>query len=424
MRIVLVTQWYPPEPAKLLADWAESLTEMGHDVTVLTGFPNYPSGKLYPGFRLAAWRREVVNGVSVVRVPLYPSHDASAIRRIINYASFALSASLLGPLLIRRPHVVHVLLNPLTAIWPAWVISRLFRVPLTCEVQDIWPETLAATGMIQNRWALALVGAFANWSYRRASAIRVISRGFFSNLQSKGVHADTLHIIPNSVDVPDSESISPDPDLAQQLSLTGRFTVMFAGNMGPAQDLANVLEAAALLRKFPQVQIALVGDGVDLQRLRQIKRERSLSNVHFLGRYPVDKMPHLYALADVLLVHLRDDPLFRITIPHKTYSYMASGKPVLAAVEGDVADTIERSGAGIACRAGHPKALADAILHLYSMSPDQRRVMADNGRYAVRNSFSRETVVGQLATMLAAAVNARKEKNTKVVTESPAQGRN
>ncbi len=407
MRIVVLSQWYTPEPARLISGLAETLHEMNHDVTVLTGFPNYPTGKLYPGYRLKLWQSETINGVRVIRVPLFPSHDKSAIKRIVNYVSFAVSASLLGLFLVRRPDVIHVYHPPLTAVFPAWFLSRLLRVPLTLEIQDLWPETLAATGMVHSPRILRMVGWMAKWFYRRAAAIRVISDGFARNLQSKGIAENILHVIPNWEDAEDDASGNGCVASIAILGEGGKFRVMFAGNMGLAQDLQNVLEAAGILCNLPDIQFVLVGDGVDLDHLKQLKHDQNLNNVVFLGRYPSTEMPKLYAQADVLLVHLRDDPLFRITIPHKVYSYMASGKPVLVAAEGDVAETVTKENAGIACRPGDARVLAEAVRMLYRMSEGERQRMGTNGQRAVRDHYNRRQVVQQMEQMMAGVLRSK-----------------
>ena len=406
MRILLLTQWYPPEPQEFLAEMAQSLKALGHEVTILTGFPNWPSGEVYPGYRIKPWQRETMDGIQIVRVALYPDHSRSGFRRAVNYISFALSATILGPWLVQKPDVIHVI-PPLTVGVPAWLLSRLWRVPFTHEIQDIWPETLAATRMLNNQRALVYIGKFAKWIYRRASAIRVISPGFKANLIQKGVPAEKIHVISNWVDTDFYRPLDPDSELPVKLGLAGRFNFMYAGTMGPAQGLETVLEAAKLLDDLPQVQFVLLGDGVDRPRLQEIAHSYDLHNISFLGRYPSEAMPGMYALADVLLVHLRDDPLFRITIPHKIFTCLASGKPVLAAVEGDAAAVVESGHAGLTCPSGDPKALADVVRQFYEMSPDERNALGQNGRRAVCEAYGRSHLVGQIAAMLEAAVAGR-----------------
>ena len=402
MRVLLLTQWFPPEPQRLLLEIALSLRDAGHEVTVLTGFPNFPAGKLYPGYRLRFFQREQIEGVPVIRVPLYPDHSRSAIKRALNIASFAFSAAILGPWLIPRVDVIHVIHPPPTVALPAWILSRVKGVPFTYEIQDMWPETLRSTGMVHSERVLGWIGRFAKWAYSRAAAIRVISPGFRDNLVAKGVPAEKIHVISNWVDTDFYRPLDPDPQLAKQLGLAGRFNIMFAGMMGPAQNLETVVEAASLLDDLPDVQFVLVGDGNDVPRLRQLVERRGLANVKFLGRFPSEEMSGLYALADVLLIHLRDDPLFRITIPHKTFEYMASEKPILAAVEGDVAAVVQAAGAGLTCPQGNPKALAETVRRFHAMPAAGRQAMAANGRRVACECYARGAVTNQIVEMLQA----------------------
>lgn len=411
MRVLFLTQFYHPEPAKLLSDLTDSLQAAGKEVTVLTGFPNYPSGELYSGYKLKLFQKEEINGITVVRVPLYPYHGKSAIRRIVNYLSFAASAVFLGFWLVPRVDVIHVHHPPLTIGWSARLLGRLLRVPFTYEIQDMWPETLRASGMLNNRCVLGMLAWYAKRVYRRAAAIRVISPGFRKNLIDKGVPSEKIHVISNWVDVDFYRPMEPDAELAQSLGLTNRFNIMFAGTLGIAQELDTVLDAAELLQESPDVQFVLVGDGADAERLRKAAQDRHLRNVKFLGRFPPREMPELYALSDVLLVHLRDDPLFRITIPHKVFSCMASGKPVLAAMEGDAADVVQSAEAGLLCPNSDPRAMADTILRFHAMSPSERQMLGNNGRRAACETYARERLTQQVAEMLESVVAKSKTKS-------------
>ena len=400
MNILVITQWYPPEPGLLQQELAQTLMAHGHSVTVLTGFPNFPSGRLYPGYRIRPLQRETIAGVPVVRVPLYPEHSHSRVKRVLNYMSFALSAASLGCFVVSKPDVIFVYHPPLTSGIPAYVLSRLWRVPFVYQIQDMWPETLSATGMVTNATALRAVGRFAKLVYDKAAAICVISPGFRENLIKKRVSGEKVHVISNWVD-PDSYHVAdPDPDLARKIGLNNRFSVMFAGIIGEAQGLEVVLEAAKLLSDLKDVQFVLVGDGVALPRLRQMANDQNVNNVSFLGRFPQETMPALYALADVLLVHLKDDPLFSITIPHKTLTYLASAKPIIAAVAGDTSDVVTQAGAGIACPPSNPEALAEAVRELYYSQRSELERMGRRGRQAARTLYSREHLVSLIEAVL------------------------
>lgn len=400
MRILILTQWYPPEPALLLQELAQSLQAYGHEVTVLTGFPNYPSGRLYPGYRLQLYKREMLEGIPVVRVPLYPDHSRSGLRRALNYISFALSAAILGPWMIQRPDVIFVYHPPLTIGLPAFILSRLWRVPFVYQIQDMWPETLSATGMLRNPHILYWIGRFAQWVYEKAHSILVISPGFKRNLLDKGVPETKIFIIPNWVDTKTYYPAEPDPTLAVELGLANRFNIVYAGNIGEAQGLETVIKAAALLRDLPEVQFVLIGDGIALPRLQQMALSCGLENVKFLPRRPATDMPKIYALADALLVHLKNEPLFHITVPHKILAYLGVGKPIVAAISGDAADLVRSIGAGITCSPENPAALVAAVRQLWALSVSERQVMSERGVKAARTSYSREVLTGKIEAVL------------------------
>ena len=411
MRVLILTQWYPPEPAELMHELAQSLQKLGHQVTVLTGFPNYPSGKLYPGYRLRFYQHERLDDVPVVRVPLYPEHSRSAIRRVLNYVSFSVSSLLLAPWLMPKPDVVFVYHPPLTVGMPAYALSRLWRIPFVFQIQDLWPESLQASGMLNNDRILGWSKAFADRVYQWAAAICVISPGFRENLISKGVPAEKIHVISNWVDTEAYYPAEVDSDLGEILGFSNQFNVMYAGNIGEGQGLETLVEAAALVDEALRIQVMVVGDGIALPRLKKFVEERGIDNVRFLGRFPQQDMPAMYALTDILLVHLKDDPLYRITIPHKIFSYMASGKPVLAAVAGDAAAVIADAGAGLTCPPSDPQRMAQRLNQFAAMPDAERQMMADRGLDAVRRLYSREVLVGKIEGVSSVCSKWRESKN-------------
>jgi glycosyltransferase involved in cell wall biosynthesis len=306
----------------------------------------------------------------------------------------------LGPALSPRVDIIHVIHPPLTIGFAAWTISRWHRVPFTYEIQDMWPETLVATGMVRQAWILKLIGWFALWVYSRATCIRVISPGFRRNLLSKGVSPSKVHVISNWVDTDFYRPVPSDRRVMERLGFTCKFVVLYAGTIGPAQGLDCIVEAAGQLCDLPDVFFAVFGEGIDRELLATKASARGLNNIRFYGFWPPDQMPGIYALADVLLIHLRDNPLFQITIPHKTFVYMAVGKPVLAAVSGDVADVITTAKAGITCAPDRPEALAESVRKLRAMSHEELTQMGLNGRSAAETSFGRKQLVASVASML------------------------
>lgn len=422
MRILILSQWYPPEPASIPHAMACNLVERGHQVLSLTGFPNYPSGKIYPGYRQRLWKREEIDGVQVLRLPLYPDHSRSGVCRALNFLSFAASASLLGPALSGPADVMWAYHPPLTIGLPAWWIDLLRRIPFVYDVKDMWPETLVATGMTRSRMVFALLGRLAEFIYSRAAAIVVPSPGFKRNLIAKGVPADKIHVIPNWADEDLYRPVPLDQALADKYGFAGRFNVVFAGNMGFAQALDTVVEAAQQLSDLPEVQFVFIGDGVDEARLRQMVVQHQVGNVRFLGRQPAKRMPHFFALADVLLVHLKRDPLFEITIPSKTLAYMACGRPILMAVAGDAADVVRDAGAGLICAPQDSKALADAVRTLYAIPAAERERMGQAGREAFLNHYTRRVLMDRYEVLFGDIVRARRSRHTDSTNNKGDQG--
>ncbi len=393
MRILVLSQWYDPEPNFKGHILGNDLQARGHHVTAITGFPNYPGGKVYTGYRIR-WRRwEERDGVRVLRVPLYPSHDSSGVRRAVNYLSFAASASLFGPALCGPADVMWVYHPPLTVGIPASWIGLLRRIPFVYEIQDMWPETVMASGFMSNGLAIRWLDKLAHFVYRQAAAISVISPGFKRNLVSKGVPAQKIHVIPNWADEEIYRPVARDSALGERFELCGHFNVMFAGNMGPAQALHHVLEAATLLKDLPDVQFVLIGDGIDLPHLQAQAQRCGLDNVRFIPRQPATAMPGFFAWGDALLVQLRNDPLYHMTIPSKTLAYMACGRPILCAVPGDGADVVRQAGAGLICPLEDPAALAQAVRDLHAMPADQREAMGQAGRQAFLANYTRAVLV-------------------------------
>jgi len=411
MRVLLFTQWFPPEPQKLLFELALSLKEQGHSVTVLTGLPNYPIGKLYPGYKYRLWQKEEMDGLHVIRVPLYPDHSRNGFLRAINFISFSVASIILGPFIIPKVDIIHVIHPPITMGLAAWIISRIQKIPFTYEIQDMWPETLAATKMVQKQWILDLVGEFAKWVYDRAAGIRVISEGFRDNLISKGVPSNKIHVISNWVD---PNFYTPKPkkkELELELGFTQKFVFTYAGTIGPAQEIHTLLNAAELIRDIPNILIAIFGEGIDREILTKEASRRGLDNIHFYGYISAPQMSEIYALSDVLLIHLKSDPLFKITIPHKTFVYMAVEKPILAAVEGDVEKIISEVGAGITCPPSQPELMADSMRKFYTTSTENLAQMGRRGRLAAETYYARENLTRKVSLLLQKIVDENTDRN-------------
>ena len=387
----MLTQWFDPEPAFKGLLFARALRDAGHEVQVITGFPNYPGGTLYPGYRVRWRQREILDGIAVLRVALYPSHDSSALGRVFNYVSFAASATLAGLTTRFQPDVAYVYHPPLTVGVAAAVVGLFRRVPFVYDVQDLWPDTLQATGMFRNRAGIKIIGWAADWVYRRAAVVVAQSPGFRQRLLARGVPERKLRLIRNWCD----EAALSRRATLDTSRLSGRFNVVFAGNMGKAQGLEAVLAAADLVRaQAPDVQFVFVGGGTDVELLRA--RAAALENVLFVPRLPTDQVGTLLDAADVLLVHLRRSTLFSITLPSKIQAYLFQGKPILVAVDGDASDLVREAGAGVIATPEDPADIARAVLELRALAPEARAAMGQRGRDYYLQHLSVDTGVSEM----------------------------
>ena len=380
IRVLLLTQWFDPEPTFKGLVFARELVRQGFEVEVLTGFPNYPGGKVYPGYKINMLQREVVDGVQVTRVPLYPNHGQSAVKRVLNYASFAASALVYGLFMAKRADVIYAYHPPLTVGITASLIRLFRRIPVVYDIQDMWPDTLRATGMINNQRALNVVEAVCQWVYRSVDHIVVLSPGFKRLLVQRGVPATKVDVIYNWAD--EVALAVPQGQLPADFPGAERFRIVFAGNMGKAQALDTVLDAAALLQaRGSRVCFVMLGGGVEVSRLKQSAVDLKLLNVVFLPPVPMAEVGTLLHAADALLVHLRKDPLFEITIPSKTQAYMSVGKPLLMAVNGDAAVLVSQSGSGVVAESENAETLSKAAEELAAQAPEQLDLMGQRAQH-------------------------------------------
>jgi len=397
MKILIVTQYFWPEDCRI-NDLALGLLDRGHEVTVYTGKPNYPGGRFFPGYGFFGQVVENYQGVRVIRAPLIPRGDGGTLRLVLNYFSFAFLASLLAPLRCPGPYDVILVYepSPVTVGLPALALKWSKNVPVLFWVQDLWPETLSATGAIRSRWILGLVGRLVRFIYRHCSLVLAQSKAFAPYLQAQGVPEARIRYFPNSAEAL-YQPVAVDPQASERRLMPEGFRVMFAGNIGAAQDFETILAAAERLRESRDIHWIVVGNGRLADWVeREIERRGLRDTVHLLGRHPVESMPSFFALADVMLVTLKNEPIFALTIPSKIQSYLACGRPIVAALDGEGARVIEESGAGVAVKAGDAAALAQAVLKLYRMPTPEREAMGLHGREYFRRHFERSLLLSRL----------------------------
>jgi glycosyltransferase involved in cell wall biosynthesis len=402
MRILIVGQYFPPEPVPLLGDLARGLRELGHDMTVLTGFPNYPYGRIYDGYRLRIYQREVQDGIHLVRVPIFPDHSYSKLKRSLNYASFAISATTLGPFLTGRfDRILVFQTSPVTMGIPAVVLRWLRGGRLLWWVQDLWPDTLEASEIGLGPQLMRALRWMVKTIYHHCDLVLVESPGFVPRILELGVRPDRVVYLPNWAEDTYGNS-AYDHEFATAEGIQAGFNVIFAGTVGVAQNLEVVLRTAALLRGDPDVRFVIIGDGAMYGAMVDLARQLNLQNVVFKGRRPASQMPKFFATAGALLVHLRRAPLFAINVPSKLQSYLASGRPVLAALEGVGAQIVQDAHGGIVCDPDDPQALRDAVRRLRDMPKRDREVMGMNARQYYEANFARGLILSRLNELLGA----------------------
>lgn len=394
MNVLIVSQYFWPE-SFLINSLAVDLVNRGHDVAVLTGLPNYPGGKLFSGYGYLN-HQEDYHGVKIHRVPLVPRGRGGGLRLVLNYLSFAVSASFCGPLLLRRQEFDLIFVfepSPITVGIPALLLKRIKSAPVVFWVQDLWPESLSATGAVTSRMLLASVERLVRYIYRRCDRILIQSRSFFDSVVQKGGSPDRILYFPNSAD---TIFHTPLP-AAGNSSLPDGFRIMFAGNIGAAQDLGTVISAAKMLQNYKDIHWIIIGDGrMGGWAEAEVLKQGLSDNFHFLGRHPVESMPAFFAQADSLLVTLKKEPIFALTIPAKVQSYLACGRPIIAALDGEASRIIEEAGAGFACPAEDPDSFARAVLKMYKATKSEREEMGLKGRAYYEANFDREMLCGRL----------------------------
>jgi len=406
MHILLISMFYKPEPVARPHDLALALHKYGHRVSVITAFPSYPQGSIYPNYKARSAKWEEIDGIRVLRVPHLVDRSRSAIRRILSYVSFSFSAVYYGLLKIKKPDVVWTCQIGL----PGVLMSKLRNIPLVHDVQDLWPEWGRTTNLGIRTGLYRLLEAQERMIYQIAKVIVTITEGFKQELIRKGANPARIEIIPNWANDEVFRPLKPDPELAQKEGFSGFFNVVYIGNVGAAQALGIVLDAADLLRDSPDICFVIIGDGVERAELENHAHEMGLTNVRFLGSRPQNAVADYMALADVLLLHLQRDKVYEITLPSKTFGYMASGRPILAAAEGEVANLISRYGAGVVCPPEDAEALAQKVRQMRTMPAAQLEQMGWAGYQAVSTDYSRASLGKKYSTIFDDAVKSFQEK--------------
>jgi glycosyltransferase involved in cell wall biosynthesis len=397
MKILYVSQYFPPEmgaPAARVAELARYWVQDGHEVTVLTGFPNHPTGVVPAEYRSKIRRlvmRENLDGVSVVRTWLFPFPNRKAYERILNYSSFCASASTTG-MFVSRPDVLIATSPQLLVGLSGWWLARTKRVPFVFEVRDLWPESLAAVGMgnpdsMLNR----LLSSVAGFLYKRSEHIVVVTAAFKEYLiQNWRLSPEKISIVENGVE---SDLFSPrvnNADLRTELGGEGKFVVAYIGTMGMAHGLETLVQAATELQKTaPDVLFLMVGEGSDKERVINRARSQGLTNMRFVGQQPRERVPEFISVSDACLVLLKKAELFKTVIPTKMLEFMSCARPVILGVDGQARKILDQARAGVYVEPENAAALVQVITRL-AANPVLRETLGRNGRRHIVEHFTRQ----------------------------------
>ena len=398
MKVLVWSQYFWPENFHINAV-VRSLHAQGLEVTVLTGKPNYPEGKIFDGYRATGIQREEYSGIEVIRIPIRQRSKNSGKGIIFNYLSFIASGYLLAPFALRGREFDAVFVyapSPLLQALPAIFISWLKRAPLVLWVQDIWPDSLVATGFIKSRWILRMVGLAVRYIYQYSDSILIQSEGFRASVERWTNNKERIRFFPNSAEdtSPDLTKLAIDVQLANEVAAD--FSVVFAGNIGKAQSCETIIEAAKLLQSHVAIKFYLVGSGSMAESVSQRIADGRLKNVTMTGQVPVEDMPVIFASASVLLLTLRDESALSSTIPSKLQNYLAAGKPIIASCNGEAARVVTEAGAGFIGPAGDAVALAGSVLKLFQMTPEERVRLGKNGRTHFERNYRLQSRVKEL----------------------------
>ena len=406
MRVLVISQYYWPENFRI-NDLTEDLVRRGHQVIVLTGVPNYPSGSIFPEYANQPKGYYSYKGVEIVRVPIVV-RGQSGVQLALNYLSFIVSATVVGLYKLRKQQFDSIFVfepSPITVGLPAIAFRYIKKAPLVFWVLDLWPDTLEAVGVVRSERLLKLVGRLVSYIYKRCDLVLGQSKSFISHIRKYAGH-DRVAYFPGW-----SESVfTVDQFRSPKVrSNSAKFNIVFAGNVGVSQDFPSVLKAMERLKDDEKIGWTIVGDGRMYDWLAAEIDKRGLEKVvRLAGRHPMEKMPEFFQDADALLVNLKDEPIFSMTIPGKLQTYLVTGKPILALLNGEGANLVKDSGCGIACDADDWQCLVDSVQKLSQMSDQERDAMGRKGLLLTETEFDRDKLISKLEKWMQDLASAQK----------------
>ena len=393
MRILFISHYFPPEvnaPANRTHEHCRRWVAEGHEVTVITGVPNHPAGVLFVGYHNRWIHEEEVDGIRVIRTWMFLAANAGFAKRILNYVLFAVTA-VIASKRVRNPDLVLATTPQFFCGLAGAVIARIKRLPFVLEVRDLWPKSIVELGQLQQGFALGPLEALERWLYKSSAGIVVNTRAFIDHIADSGYPREKIELIYNGIDPHQFRPQPASQKLRTKYALEGRTAVAYIGTLGLAQGLECVIETAEILQSRPDIAFLIIGDGAERGKLEAMIQERGITNVRLLGLQPRELMPDWIASADILLVCLRDLPVFETVIPSKIFEFLAQERPVIVAARGEIRRMTEEAGAAWVIDPQDPQAMADAV-EAIAQQPEEAKRRAAAGRRWVKDEFVRDTL--------------------------------
>ncbi|MDA9935072.1 glycosyltransferase family 4 protein [Candidatus Marinimicrobia bacterium] len=400
MKILLVTQYFFPENLRS-NDLADSLSKRGHDVTVLTGLPNYPGGDFFEGFSFFKFKKEsYYKTVKVIRCRMIPRKNGSQLFLILNYLSFAIFASLKVLFLKEKKFDASFVfaVSPITAAIPAIILKFIEKTPMVIWVQDLWPDSVVESGKFNSRIGFSILEKITKYIYNKSDRILVSSKGMVKSIKNRGVNIKKIFFLPQW-----AEDIFENWIVKEKygISMPDGFNIVFAGNIGVAQDISSIIKASELLKEKKNINFIFIGKGSEYSWLKkQILKKRLSDTVHILGSYPLEDMPYFFEKSDAMLVTLKKSKIWSITIPAKIQTYLLTGKPILTMLDGEGSELIDNAKAGLTAESGDYRTLVKNILKIESYSREKRNEMGKNGAFFYKQKFLKKKSLSKLETIL------------------------
>ncbi len=401
MHILYITQHFPPETGAAPGrahEMAKNLSKQGNKVTILTGFPNYPDGIIPEEYRGKFYQKEDIDGIEVIRTFLLPDTKKNKWVRMLNYSSFFIS-SVLGGLPVSNIDIVYASIPPLPVGLTGNILNVFKNSKFVVEVRDLWVDNAIELGQLRDKWLINLARNMENFIYRRADRIVTVTRGFKEKLSGRGFDKSKIRIVTNGFDEEIFTPREKENMVREKYNLIDKFVVMYAGNMGTAQGLDFVIDAAEMTRDIKDIFYVLIGSGVRKKFLKKKAEKKKLSNILFLGLQPKEKIAEFLSAADVLLISLKNLSIFNVTVPSKVFDYLAMNRPILVGVNGEAGDIIKKAGAGLYFKPGDALDFKEKLMQLYT-NRELCLQMGQSGREYALNNFSRNKLAAKLNDIL------------------------